>query len=166
MASEVHSQIANRLGFSSPPVVHVQHLQCATPCCCTFPALQRCRCMGFTHDCYGIVLLTHKHIGMQTVRFYFSLKGLMEGLNNCVYYVHVIETMNSHYSSIHGLSRGQLFQGSSSRTSQTNGESLTYKQSYALTEPLILTPYISQKPLFLLKIITQTSYFFHTVQNF
>ena len=32
----------------------------------------------------GIVLLTHKHIGTQAVRFYFSLtgvKGLMEGLN-------------------------------------------------------------------------------------
>ena len=72
--------------------------------------------MGFTHDCYGMVLLTHKHIGTQTVRFYFSLKGSMEGLNNCVYYVHVLETMNSHYSSMHGLSRGQSFQGPSSRT--------------------------------------------------
>ena len=32
----------------------------------------------------GTVLLTHKHIGTQAVRFYFSLtgvKGLMEGLN-------------------------------------------------------------------------------------
>ena len=32
----------------------------------------------------GTVLLTHKHIGTQTVRFYFSLtevNGLMEGLN-------------------------------------------------------------------------------------
>ena len=39
----------------------------------------------------GTVLLTHKHIGTQAVRFYFSLtevKGLMEGLNKlCFMYM-------------------------------------------------------------------------------
>ena len=49
----------------------------------------------------GTVLLTHKHIGTQAVRFYFSLtgvKGLMEGLNK-LFYVHVHEN-----PSMHGLS--------------------------------------------------------------
>ena len=32
--------------------------------------------------------------------------------------------------------------------------------------PLIFTPYISPKPLFLPKIVTQSPIFFHTVQNF
>ena len=44
----------------------------------------------------GTVLLTHKHIGTQAVRFYFSLtgvKGLMEGLNK-LFYIHVFKTMN------------------------------------------------------------------------
>ena len=38
-------------GIQQPPVEHVQHLQCATPCLLDFSSntLQRSRCVGFTH---------------------------------------------------------------------------------------------------------------------
>ena len=44
----------------------------------------------------SLVLLTHKHIGIQNVRFNFSLKGLMKGLNKLyLSNAHVLETMNT-----------------------------------------------------------------------
>ena len=47
----------------------------------------------------GTVLLTHKHIGTQGVRFYFSLtgvKGLMEGLNKLCFMSMSMNMMNIH----------------------------------------------------------------------
>ena len=105
------SQIANKLGFTS----HV----CST--CITFitsaPATPSLPDFFSTtkaamHGFYpwapiadnGTVLLTHKPIGNQTVRFYFSLtgvKGLMEGLNK----LYLCPCTGDHeYPRMHGLS--------------------------------------------------------------
>ena len=67
------------------------------PACWTFPALQRPQCMGFTHGWQWFkVLLTHKYIGNQTVRFYFSLKGLMEGLNKLCLSIYLRPWISKH----------------------------------------------------------------------
>ena len=42
------------------------------------------------------VLLTHKHNGIQTLRFYFSLKGLMEGLNKLCLSIYLRPWISKH----------------------------------------------------------------------
>ena len=113
----------------------------------------------------GTVLLTHKHIGTQAVRFYFSLTGVkgLEGLNKlCLCPC----TWEHEYPRMHGLSSISASWSRSklkNKEYQTNGGSLTYKQWYAPTAThltLYLTPYISPKPMFLPKIVTQSPIFF------
>ena len=99
------SQIANRLG--------IQHSTCITFITMhnTQPANFFSTTKATMHGIYPwlilvgpTVLLTHKHIGTQAVRFYFSLtgvKGLMEGLNKlCLRPC----TWDHEYPSMHGLS--------------------------------------------------------------
>ena len=82
------SQIANIgwVGFSSPlcstciTLITMHKTQPAR----LFQHNKGCNAWDLPMADNGTVLLTHKHIGTQAVRFYFSLtgvKGLMEGLN-------------------------------------------------------------------------------------
>ena len=100
------SQIANRLGrwnSASPYVVHVYNSsQCTTPSLPDFFSTTKAAMHGIYPWLTVVpVLLTHKQIGTQAVRFYFSLtgvKGLMEGLNKLCF------MSMSIYPSMHGLS--------------------------------------------------------------
>ena len=75
----------------------------------------------------------------------------MKGLNKlCLSNVHVLETMNTQ-TCMHGLfNHGQSVHKLKNLEFQTNGGSLTW---YAPTATLLLIPYISQKPMFLPKIV-------------
>ena len=114
--------------------------------CRTFTALQRPQYMEFTYGWQWFSPITHKHNGIQTVRFNFPLKGLMKGLNKlCLSNVHVLETMNTQ-SSMHGPSSIVAFRCKLKNLEfQTNGGSLTW---YAPTVTP-LTPYFN--PLHQLK---------------
>ena len=79
MATKIPSQIG--WGFS---IVRVKHSLQYTPACIFFQHNKGRNAWDLPIADNGTVLLTHKHIGTQAVRFYFSLtgvKGLMEGLN-------------------------------------------------------------------------------------
>ena len=115
----------------------------------------------------GTVLLTHKHTGTRAVRFYFSLtgvKGLIEGLNKlCLCPC----TWDHEYSSMHGLSsisaswsRSKLWR--TKNTKPMGDHSHINNGTHRLPHiwPFIFTPYISPKPLFLPKIVTQSPIFF------
>ena len=124
--------------------------------------------MGFTHGWQWFSPITHKHNGIQTVRFNFSLKELMKGLNKlCLSNVHVLVTMNT--QACMGLVQSwPVVSGASSRTynSKPMGDHSRGTHQLPHLWPLILTPYISPKPLFLPKNCHPKSCFFHTVQNF
>ena len=118
--------------------------------------------MWFTHGWQWFSPVTHKHNGIQTVRFNFSLKGLMRGLNKlCLSKCPC--TWDHEYPSMHGLSwivasrfRCKL----KNLEFQTNGGSLTW---YAPTATP-LTPYFNplnqpKTPVFNQKIVTQSPVF-------
>ena len=120
--------------------------------------------MGFTHGWQWFSPITHKHNGIQTVRFNFSLKGLMEGLNKlCLSNVHVLVTMNTQacmglvqsWPVVSGL-RCKL----KNLEFQTNGESLTWYTPTATPSTPHFNPlHQIKKPCFYQEIVTQSPVF-------
>ena len=108
----------------------------------------------------GYVLLTHKYIGIQTVRFYFSLKGLMEGLNKLCLSIYLRPRISKHtWANSIAASRSR------SRLKTYNPKPMgdhSHKQWYALTVALSYFHPLHQSkpPVFYPKLSPKVLYFF------
>ena len=112
----------------------------------------------------GTVLLTHKHIGTQAVRFYFSLSGVKrvdEGLNKlCLCPC----TWDHEYQSMHGLSSISASwsrQGPSSRTPNQWGNHSHMVHTDCHTFDPLFSPQHQPKTHVFTKNCHPKSYFFH-----
>ena len=174
------SQIANRLGFSSPlcsTCITFITINAPHPACQTFSAPAKTAVHGIypwlTMSYNGTVLLTHKHIGTQAVRFYFSftgVKGLMEGLNKlCLCPC----TWDHEYPRMHGLSSISASWSRSKLKNYKNTKPMgdhshinngTHRLPHIL--PLFNPPTSAQNPCFYQKIVIQSPFFFSHCSKF
>ena len=125
--------------------------------------------MGFTHGWQWFSPVTHKHNGIQTIRFNFSLKGLMKGLNKLRLYqmsMYLRPWIPKHAWAYSSIVASRFRCKLKNLEFQTNEGSLTW---YAPTATP-LTPYFNplhqpKTPIFTKKLSPKVL-FFHTVQNF